>query len=161
MNWFCDRLSCRQHAHRACHSGSLLQGVFSEHWNCFVQLGRLHFSTRLETCLAIMRGRATARKWNAFQRRHGLAGSTLSIPAKMTCVCQRNRKAVWSSRCGKHPTTNSNRNRRIRRIHHSLCNPDNLCSLRNRGSRRNLGLPVPCPEAILCFPCRKHRTSPD
>jgi hypothetical protein len=56
----------------------------------------------------------------------------------MTRMCQRNRKAIWSSRGGKLPTTDSRkrslRNRRsLRRNHGNLCSLCSLCSRRSRG----------------------------
>jgi hypothetical protein len=54
------------------------------------------------------------------------------------------------------------RNLRSRNLcHHNLCSP---CSLYRRSlyrrRSRSRGLAVPYPEAILCSPCRRGRTSP-
>jgi hypothetical protein len=92
--------------------------------------------------------------WSAGQ--HELAGSIVSDPAMMTCICQRDRKAAWSSRDGKLPTTDSN----LRRIRNPG-NPGNLCSLCNLCSHRiRARLPERRPEPPPCFPCRRRRTSP-
>jgi len=161
--------------------------MFSDHRN---SLARWHFSIRLETYSAVMRGLGHAHAPAALQRRHGLAGSILSNPAVTSRVCQRNRKAVWSSKSGKLPTTRSSLRRQLpsqfpsqlrsrlrslgsqsrlrslgsqrqRRLgsRRSLCRRRSLCS-RRLCSRRSRGLPVPSPEALLCSPCRRRRTSP-
>jgi hypothetical protein len=89
--------------------------------------------------------------WTALQGRHRLAGSIVSSPAMMTCICQCSRKALWLSRCGNHPTTNSNRRRsRSRRNRRSLCNHHNRARL-----------PARRPWPLPCSLCRRHRMSPD
>jgi len=57
-----------------------------------VQLTRWHFST----ILGQLGRHARLRTPTAPRRKHGLAGSIVSSPAMMTCVCRRNRKALWS-----------------------------------------------------------------
>ena len=126
---------------------------------------RWHLSIRLEIQPAVVRRPAHARTRAPLQIIHGLTGSTLSNPAMTTCVYQRNRKAVRSSKCGKLPTTNSSlRNSQLRsqlRIRRNLCSLCNLCTLGTLCSlcSRSRGLPVPCLEASPCSPCRRHRTS--
>jgi hypothetical protein len=76
-------------------------------------------------------------------RKNALAGSTLSNPAMMTFACQRYQEAVWASKGGKLPTTDSklrririHRNlRSLRSLRRSLCSLCNLCNLcsRSRG----------------------------
>jgi hypothetical protein len=118
-----------------------VQGVFSDHWNSLVQRARWHFPVTLLIHSAPIRKPAQARTRAALPGTHGLAGSTLSSPAKMTCACQRNRKAIWSSRDGKLPTTDSRkRSRRNRRRNRNLYNLCTLCSLGSRRSRSR-GLP--------------------
>jgi hypothetical protein len=88
----------------------------------------------------------------------------LSNPAMTTCVCQRNQEAVWASKGGKLPTTNSSlRSRNLRNLCslRNLCRLCTLCSLCSRSlCSRSRELPGPSPEAILCSPYRRHRTSP-
>jgi hypothetical protein len=53
------------------------------------------------------------------------------------------------------------RNPRSRNLcHHNLCNLCSLCSRRSLYRNRSRELAVPYPEAILCSPCRRGRTSP-
>jgi hypothetical protein len=75
------------------------------------------------------------------ERRNAAAGPTLSNPAMKTCVCQRKLKVVWSSKCGKRPTTDSSRSHHSRRNRRSLCNRDSLCSHDILCSRRSRAKP--------------------
>ena len=92
-------------------------------------------------------------------------GRTWSSPVMTPCVCQRNRNAPESSRCGKLPRTSSSRSLRSLRTRRSLRNRGrSLGSLYNRGrnlgSRRMRGQIARRVSACRRFPCRRRRTSP-
>jgi hypothetical protein len=91
------------------------------------------------------------------RRSHGLAGSTLSNPAK-NLVCQCDGRVIRLSKSGKLPTKRSNRRRRN---HHSHGNRGNHGSLCNRGNHRSHARQLARHSwPTLCSPCRTHRTSP-
>ena len=90
---------------------------------------------------------------------HGLAGSTLSNPAR-NLVCQCDRKEIRLSKSGKLPTKRSNR-RRNHRNRGNQRNRGKLCSLCNRGNHRSRARQLARRSwPTLCSPCRTHRTSP-
>ena len=100
----------------------------------------------------------TRGRYHMGQISHGLAGSTLSNPAK-NLVCQCDGRVIRLSKGGKLPMKRSNRRRRN---HHNRGNRDSHGSLCNRGNHRSHAR-----QAVrhlwptLCFPCRTHRRSPD
>jgi hypothetical protein len=91
---------------------------------------------------------------------HGLAGSTLSNPAR-NLVCQCDGRVIRLSKSGKLPTTRSNR-RRKRGNQRNRGRHGNQRSLYNRGNHRSHARqPARRSWPTLCSPCRTHRTSPD
>lgn len=88
---------------------------------------------------------------------HGLAGSTLSNPAR-NLDYQRDGRVIRLSKSGKLPTKRSNRRRRN---HHNRGSHGNLCSLCNRGNHRSHAMqPARRSWPTLCSPCRTRKTSP-